>query len=218
LLGTCVHCGEHLVVTLDHGKDELLPKFGELTIRHVQGRLHLFDGCIPPFLRQERQVPAHLPEHHRPVHLVYIPVGLIEQRLGVSHDGVRNGSHWVTPFSPSSLNNRFHFAKCGGNPRQSQAVASAIARLPHDAGATGHNARERDTGEGRATRAGTGAIGDITCRIAAKRLRRPRRDAGARLMRLSHVNATPEITSFRQEYRLLGKAAKVLEVGATCAL
>jgi len=44
LLGTCVHCGEHLVVTLDHGKDELLPKFGELTIRHVQGRLHLFDG------------------------------------------------------------------------------------------------------------------------------------------------------------------------------
>ena len=57
----------------------------------------------------------------------------------------------------------------------------AAKRLRRDAGATGHNARERDTGERRA-RGGNGLVAipvGSTCRIAAKRLRRPRRDAGA---------------------------------------
>ena len=54
-------------------------------------------------------------------------------------------------------------------------IAAKRLRPRRDAGATGHNARERDTGE----RRDAGAATASTCRIAARRLRRPRRDAGA---------------------------------------
>jgi hypothetical protein len=86
-------------MTLDHWEDDLLPKFGELTFRHQQYRLHLVDCFILPLLRQDRQVPAHLSESHRSVHRVYRPVGLINQRPGISYDCVSNGSHWLTPFA-----------------------------------------------------------------------------------------------------------------------
>jgi len=41
-------------MTLNHWKDDLLPKFGELPIRHLQCRLQLVDCFIPPVFWQER--------------------------------------------------------------------------------------------------------------------------------------------------------------------
>jgi hypothetical protein len=94
-----VHAWEHLAMTLDHGQDDVLPKLSELCVRHLKGGLQFVDGCIPPVLGQDRQVPAHLSDCHRTVHLVYRPVGLVKQRLGIRCDCVTNGSHWATPFS-----------------------------------------------------------------------------------------------------------------------
>ena len=91
---------EHLVVTMDHWKDELLPKFGEHLIRHLQCRVHLVDCRLPPVFWQDRKVPAHLSDGHRTVHFVDGPVGLIQQRPGISCKSVGNGSHWTTPFVP----------------------------------------------------------------------------------------------------------------------
>ena len=44
---------EHLVVTMDHWKDEVLAKIGELLIRHLQCRLYLGDCCLPLVFWQE---------------------------------------------------------------------------------------------------------------------------------------------------------------------
>jgi hypothetical protein len=96
-----VHSREHLAMALDHGKDDMLPKYGELLVRHFECRLQFVDCCIPLALRRNRQVPAHLSDCHRTVHLVQSPVGLIQQRLGISYDRLRNGSHRVTPFAVS---------------------------------------------------------------------------------------------------------------------
>jgi len=39
-------------MTLDHWKNDLLPKIGELPFRHLQRRLQLVDCCIPLVLWQ----------------------------------------------------------------------------------------------------------------------------------------------------------------------
>jgi hypothetical protein len=41
-------------MTPDHWKDDVLPKFSELPIRHRQCRLQLVDCFVPPLLRHER--------------------------------------------------------------------------------------------------------------------------------------------------------------------
>jgi len=41
-------------MTPDHWKDDKLPKFSELPIRHRPGRLQLVDCCIPLLIRHER--------------------------------------------------------------------------------------------------------------------------------------------------------------------
>jgi hypothetical protein len=98
VLGTIVQSGEHLVVTMDHWKDDGLPKVGELPIRHLQGRLQFVDSCLPLVLWQERKVPAHLCDGHRTVHFVYGSVGLIKQRPGISCKSIGNGSQWANSF------------------------------------------------------------------------------------------------------------------------
>lgn len=93
-----MHSWEHLAMTPDHWNHDLLPEFGELPIRHLQRRLQFVDGRIPLVLWQERKVPPHLSECHRAVHVLYGPVGLIKQRLGISYDRICDGSNWTTPF------------------------------------------------------------------------------------------------------------------------
>ena len=73
-------------MTPDHWKNDVLPKFGELPIGHLQCRLHLVDCRIPPVFWHDRKVPAHLSDCHRAVYFVYGPIGLIKQRLGISYD------------------------------------------------------------------------------------------------------------------------------------
>ena len=72
-------------MSLDHGKNDLLPKLREIPIRHLQGRLHLVDCCIPPVIWQDRKVPAQLSDRKRTVQFVGRPVGMIKQRLGISY-------------------------------------------------------------------------------------------------------------------------------------
>jgi hypothetical protein len=51
-------------------------------------------------------------------------------KLGVSHDGVGNSSHWVTPFSANTTDRlNFHDAKCESDQRWSQVGTAAIIWL-----------------------------------------------------------------------------------------
>jgi hypothetical protein len=97
--------------------------------------------------------------HHRPLPVSRRPASWHQRRgLRPRSPHVRNWATWAGT----------------GQPRRPVPASQRRGRS-----ATGHNARERDTGERRDAGAGTGwsrSLWPITCRIAAKRLRR---DAGA---------------------------------------
>jgi hypothetical protein len=93
-------------MTLNHRKDKVLPKLGELLVCHPQRGPHLVEECGLLVLWQERQVIAHLSERHRTLHLGHRSVGLVKQRLGIGYESVGKGTHCATPFAARLPPNR----------------------------------------------------------------------------------------------------------------
>ncbi len=83
------------MVPPNHWHDDQLSEFCELGVIHLESRSHLGEALFSILLRQQRQVPAHLGNRKRIVHLVHRSISLVEQQLRVCHHRICHYSHDV---------------------------------------------------------------------------------------------------------------------------
>jgi hypothetical protein len=92
-----VHLRKHLVVPLDHGKDDGSTKFVEFIIIHRQAGSHFTERLFPIVFGQQCEVVTELSNGERFVQLFFRTVGPVEQRLRVGHKRVCYGAHVEAP-------------------------------------------------------------------------------------------------------------------------